>query len=140
MKNFLQQFVAGSVIAVSIFALAPSAVAATGEGVCQDGTQVSGKKLKEACRDHGGVAKKAAAKKADAKKPSTKKVSGKAAAKSQAAGGGADKVWANTNSKNYHCPGAKFYGKTRAGTYMSESEAKAQGYKGKGCNAAPKKA
>jgi hypothetical protein len=50
----------------------------------------------------------------------------------QAAGGGAGKVWVNTASKVYHCEGGKYYGKTRKGEYLSESEAKAKGFHGVG--------
>jgi hypothetical protein len=44
-----------------------------------------------------------------------------------AAGGGADKVWVNPNSKTYHCFGTKYYGKTKAGEYMNEADAKTKG-------------
>lgn len=44
-----------------------------------------------------------------------------------APGGGAGKVWVNTKSKVYHCVDTKYYGKTKAGEYMSEVDAKAKG-------------
>jgi hypothetical protein len=37
------------------------------------------------------------------------------------------RVWVNANSHVYHCPGSQYYGNTKRGTYLSESQAVAQG-------------
>ena len=37
------------------------------------------------------------------------------------------KVWVNTSSGVYHCPGTRYYGNTTRGKYLPEPEARAAG-------------
>jgi ferric-dicitrate binding protein FerR (iron transport regulator) len=49
---------------------------------------------------------------------------------------GAGKVWVNLASKVYHCPNDRYYGKTKSGEYLSEAQAKSEGFRpdhGKTC-------
>ncbi len=50
-------------------------------------------------------------------------------AKKTTQGSPAVKVWVNMNSKTYHCPGARYYGKTKRGEYMTQKEAQDKGYR-----------
>lgn len=38
-------------------------------------------------------------------------------------------VWVNTKSGIYHCPGTHWYGATKTGEYMKQSEAQQKGFR-----------
>ena len=123
---FLISLLACFGLALPTFAQAP--VTAT----CKDGTPFSGSSRSGACRGHGGVqtwgtnsppAATTPAPAVAAPSPTQPPPSSTSAA----AGGGAGQVWVNTASKVYHCPGDRYYGKTKTGAYMSEAAAKAEG-------------
>ncbi|WP_263385771.1 DUF3761 domain-containing protein [Granulicella arctica] len=126
-------------------------------GQCKDGTYSTAKAKSGACSGHKGVqtwyattspasapsspapaagtGPAAATSSATTSRPAP--TSGASAMPSQpAAGGGPGQVWVNTSTKVYHCTGDRYYGKTKKGAYMSESEAVAQGARpdaGKSC-------
>jgi hypothetical protein len=58
----------------------------------------------------------------------TTKAAGAPSSQEIAAAKAAGKVWVNTESGVYH-KGGRWYGKTKAGKFMTEAEAKAAGYK-----------
>lgn len=46
------------------------------------------------------------------------------------------KVWVNTKSHVYHCPGTRYYGNTKNGEYMTQADAQKKGNRpayGKAC-------
>jgi len=47
----------------------------------------------------------------------------------QSAGNPTVRVWVNTNSGVYHCPGTRWYGNTKEGQFMSQREAQAKRYR-----------
>jgi hypothetical protein len=61
-------------------------------------------------------------------KAAGKSVGGAASDSEIAAAKASGKVWVNTESRVYHKSG-RWYGKTKAGKFMTEPEAKAAGYK-----------
>jgi Protein of unknown function (DUF3761) len=122
-------------------------------GQCKDGTYTTAPSKQGACRGHQGVkewfaasittaapataaapakaapAPAAAAAPAPAAAPTPAKTTThtSTASTTQAPGGGPGMVWLNTATNVYHCPGSQYYGKTKAGSYMSEADAKAKG-------------
>lgn len=135
---------AGLFASTASFALAPAGAPAGSTGLCKDGSYTSNETKKGACAGHKGVkdwfgADTAAA---PAKAAASATVAAPAASASKAAssipkmasplatpasGGGPGQVWVNKSSKVYHCPGTKYYGKTKQGEYMTEAAAKAAG-------------
>ncbi len=49
--------------------------------------------------------------------------------KTEDAGKPEAKVWVNTKSGVYHCPGTRWYGKSKQGQYMKQSEAQEKGFR-----------
>jgi Protein of unknown function (DUF3761) len=118
-------------------------------GECKDGTFTTAEEKSGACSGHKGVKTWFAEKEKTTEKPTKAPTTSAAPAPPEktaapakpapakpapapmpteaAPGGGAGKVWVNTSSKVYHCSGDKWYGKTKAGEYMSEADAKAKG-------------
>lgn len=126
MRNLLLSviFAAGLLVPIGIVhAQGTNSVTAT----CKDGTTFNGTKRSGACRGHGGVQVWGTASTATspATPPSASAPNRKT--KPPPAAGASGQVWVNTASKVYHCPGTRWYGKTKQGSYMSEAAAKAEG-------------
>jgi hypothetical protein len=104
---------------------------------CKDGTAFTGTKRAGACRGHGGVQSWGeATSPANAPSQPGTQPAPTTTQRTTPAPAGAGQVWVNTASKVYHCPGTRWYGKTKQGSYMSEAEARAQGARpdhGKAC-------
>lgn len=146
------------------WAQAPADAPAGSNGVCNDGTYSQAAQKRGACRGHKGVKEwygatsssssgassssgsasappPAAAAPAAAPPATPPATTSKAPAAftppaNAAPGGGPGMVWVNSSTNVYHCPGDKWYGKTKHGQYMSEADAKAKGARpdhGKAC-------
>lgn len=136
-------------VTVAAHAQAPADAPAGTTGQCRDGSYVSTPTKRGACHGHKGVQTWYATAPAAASTPPAPSAAAAAPAApapsssskwtppaTAAAGGGPGLVWVNTSSKVYHCPGDRWYGKTKQGQYLSEADAKAQGDRpdhGKAC-------
>jgi hypothetical protein len=155
MKTAIRLMAVATGLLAAQVAVAQAPAGSTGQ--CKDGTYSTAASKQGACRGHQGVkewyaatAPAAAAAPATpvaptaapspkvatpvtpatpaaAAPPTKTSPAAKAAAMPQAAGGGPGLVWVNTSSNVYHCYGSDYYGKTKAGSYMSEADAKAKG-------------
>ena len=107
---------------------------------CKDGTSFTGAKRSGACRGHGGVQSWGASEATTIPMNAPAQVAAPAPTTSRRAApvpAGDGQVWVNTDSRVYHCPGTRWYGKTKQGSYMSEAQAQEQGAKpdnGKACS------
>ena len=146
-RLILSLVLAGGLLTAQLFAQqAPAGAPAGTTGLCNDGSYYSGTSKKGACKGHKGVkewygapansGKAASATGGTSESAATPKSESAATPKSEstatsnrtpAAGGGAGKVWLNTATNVYHCPGTKYYGTTKAGAYMTEAEVQAKG-------------
>ncbi len=148
-------------LATMSLAQAPADAPAGTTGLCKDGSYISTPTKRGACHGHKGVKDwygsaptaattaptaapaPAAAPAAPAAAPAAPMAKSSGGSKytppaTAAAGGGPGLVWVNTSSKVYHCPGDRWYGKTKKGEYVSEATAKANGDRpdhGKECGA-----
>lgn len=148
-KTLLFALFAGCFYISPTFAQKPASVPDNATGLCNDGTYYTGKNKQGACRGHQGVqtwygiadarepATPATASSAPAPMPgSSSNTTNPAAAQPDATNQATPAtspatpgmVWANTAKKVYHCPGTRWYGKTKQGEYMPESDAKAKGF------------
>src|SRR5271170_7393092 len=164
MKTAIRLMAVAMGLLVAEVGLAQAPAGSTGQ--CKDGTYSTAASKQGACRGHQGVKEWYAAAPATAAAPAaaatapktaaaapasapatapaaapapaakSSSSSSKTATKTAAPGGGPGLVWLNTSSNVYHCYGGEDYGTTKAGSYMSEADAKAKGGRpdhGKAC-------
>ena len=155
-QRYIIAFALGLGVCQFGIAQAPAGAPAGSTGQCKDGSYTNAPKKTGACRGHKGVqqwfAADASTPAAPAKSASSApaatpapapaaapaatpapapshamKSSSSTANMAQAPGGGPGMVWLNTPTNVYHCPGSRYYGKTKEGKYMTEAQAKADG-------------
>lgn len=51
------------------------------------------------------------------------------ATEAQSEGNANIRVWVNTKSGVYHCPGTRWYGNTKQGEFMTQKQARSKGYR-----------
>jgi hypothetical protein len=135
MQSRIRTLLAAAVLTVLGAFVYPSGAFAQGTSVpqgtsvhCKDGS-VSKSVGRGACSHHGGVDKTAIAPTPRTERPTATDRATEPTSDNRAASdrGGSTKVWVNTKSGVYHCPGTRWYGATKSGQYMTESEARAAG-------------
>lgn len=126
---------AAALLAGGAFAKTPDTKETTSatQVVCKDGTKLNVDTTRGACHGHGGIDKSASA---DVSTHTSGAGGTTTSSSARASAGGPDKVWVNDSTKVYHCQGDRWYGKTKHGEYMTESQAKEKGFHadhGKSC-------
>jgi hypothetical protein len=120
-------------VAAFALVLAPSVLAHSG-GLDSLGCHHNRKAGGYRCHQ-GPLAGRAFASKADAQdalaalEKKTGANSGVSRAEADQRGNPSTRVWVNTNSGVYHCPGTRWYGATKAGEYMSQKDAQQKGHR-----------
>ena len=118
--------------------------------LCKDGTYYDGAAKRGACSHHNGVQQWLSAEAAQSPQQQVANVPAASPAlnpapqtvtpgRTVASSGGTDQVWVNLKSKVYHCANDKYYGKTKKGEFLPESQAIANGFHadhGKSCGQA----
>ena len=154
MKNTLTALATAAALffAPAIIGAAP-ALGAT--ALCKDSTQYNGSSNRGACSHHGGVQQWLNVAAAQPAPANNSAVAAPAISPPEPAGAQVNpaprasvpdnlavasnatgQVWVNLKSRVYHCAGDRYYGKTKSGEFLPESQAVAQGFRpdhGKSC-------
>jgi hypothetical protein len=112
-------------VAFSLFMVGISSSLATAQASSSSTTSTA---AKPAAQADPGATTAAPTAPASSSNTASKSAAGKPSASEIAAAKASGKVWVNTESRVYH-KGGRWYGKTKAGKFMTEAEAKAAGYK-----------